>query len=520
MTTTPGSPTSGSPGGIADLRPIARRREQRAWYFYDWANSAFSTTIAGVLFAPYLISVAEEAAVDNRIDVLGLSVAPGALPSFTITASTLLSAFLLPLLGAVADRTARKKELLAGFAWVGAAFAALLFFVQGDNWQLGVVAFIVANLCFGAAAVFNDAILCLVAEEDERDRVSSRGWAYGYAGGGLLLAINFLMVTFHDSLGMSQGMAVRLSMLSAAVWWAGFTFIPFRGLRNREPEHVVPAEGGLVSRSFGQLWATLKGLRRYPVALTFLVAYLFFNDGIQTVIASASTYGVEELGFETGTVLAVYLVVQFVAVFGALSFGRAAERYGAKSVILVGLVIWMLIVTAALFVPEREIVPFLILGGRDRHRPGRHPGAGPVVLQPADPARQRGGVLQLLPRHGARHLVVRHPGVRARLPDDRLLPAGDLRADRVLRGRRSTAAQGRHRARHPRRRQRDAVGGVTGPTSQPAGGLDSLLEDATDCVESAGPGYLDVWDADVLTHRPGISREGRSLGLVKTQGKR
>jgi len=361
MTTTPGSPTSGTPGGIADLRPIARRREQRAWYFYDWANSAFSTTIAGVLFAPYLISVAEEAAVDNRIDVLGLAVAPGALPSFTITASTLLSAFLLPLLGAVADRTARKKELLAGFAWVGAAFAALLFFVQGDNWQLGVVAFIVANLCFGAAAVFNDAILCLVAEENERDRVSSRGWAYGYAGGGLLLAINFLMVTFHDSLGMSQGMAVRLSMLSAAVWWAGFTFIPFRGLRNREPEHVVPAEGGLVSRSFGQLWATLKGLRRYPVALTFLVAYLFFNDGIQTVIASASTYGVEELGFETGTVLAVYLVVQFVAVFGALSFGRAAERYGAKSVILVGLVIWMLIVTAALFVPEREIVPFLIL---------------------------------------------------------------------------------------------------------------------------------------------------------------
>ena len=356
MTTTPGSP-----GGIADLTPIARRREQRAWYFYDWANSAFSTTIAGVLFAPYLISVAEEAAVDNRIDVLGLSVAPGALPSFTITASTLISAFLLPLLGAAADRTARKKELLAGFAWVGAAFAALLFFVQGDNWQLGVVAFIVANLCFGAAAVFNDAILCLVAEEDERDRVSSRGWAYGYAGGGLLLAINFLMVTFHDSLGISQGMAVRLSMLSAAVWWAGFTFIPFRGLRNRAPEHVVPAEGGVVQRSFGQLWATLKGLRRYPVALTFLVAYLFFNDGIQTVIASASTYGVEELGFETGTVLAVYLVVQFVAVFGALGFGRAAGRYGAKSVILVGLVIWMLIVTAALFVPERELVPFLIL---------------------------------------------------------------------------------------------------------------------------------------------------------------
>ncbi len=338
----------------------ARRQEQRAWYFYDWANSAFSTTIAGVLFAPYLIAVAEQAAAADRIDVLGLSVAPGALPSFVITASTIVSAVVLPLLGAVADRTSRKKDLLAGFAWAGAAAAAMLFFLTGDNWQLGVVAFMVANLCFGAAAVFNDALLPLISDENERDRVSSRGWAFGYAGGGLLLALNFALVTLLP-FGLDEAMAVRISMLSAAVWWAGFTFIPFRGIRNRPPEAVVPESGGQVSRSFGQLWSTLKGMRDYPVALTFLVAYLFFNDGIQTVIASASTYGIEELGFDTGTVLAVYLVVQFVAVFGALAFGRAATRFGGKSVILVGLGIWMLIVTAALFLPEERIVPFLAL---------------------------------------------------------------------------------------------------------------------------------------------------------------
>jgi UMF1 family MFS transporter len=352
--------TPGTPVGIANLEPLNRAREQRAWYFYDWANSAFSTTIAGVLFAPYLIAIAENAAVDDRIDVLGLSVAPGSLPSYTITASTLLSAVLLPLLGAVADRTARKKDLLAGFAWAGAAAASLLFFMTGDNWQLGVISFIVANLCFGAAAVFNDAILCLISDEDERDRVSSRGWAYGYAGGGLLLAANFLLVSFLP-FGLSEGMAVRISMLSAALWWAGFTFIPFLRIRNRPPQHVVPESGGLMSRSFGQLWTTLKEMRRYPVALTFLVAYLFFNDGIQTVIASASTYGVEELGFATGTVLATYLVVQFVAVAGALGFGRAAQRYGAKHVILVGLAIWSLIVTAALFVPEKSLLPFMAL---------------------------------------------------------------------------------------------------------------------------------------------------------------
>ena len=351
-----------APRGVADLAPLARRKEHRAWYFYDWANSAFATTIAGVLFAPYLIEIAKAAAVDNRIDVLGLSVAPGALPSFVITASTLLSAVALPLIGAIADRTARKKDLLAGFAWSGAAFAGLLFFVTGDNWQLGAIAFLIANFLFGASTVVNDSILVLISTEDERDRVSSRGWAFGYAGGGLLLALNFGLVTFNDALGISTGLAVRISLLSAAVWWAGFTLVPWLRLRNHEPRHVVSVQGGLLRQSFGQLASTLRHVRGYPVTLTFLVAYLFFNDGIQTVIASASTFGVEELGFSTGTVLATYLLVQFVAMFGALGFGRLAERYAAKPVILAGLVIWMVIVTVALVVPDGQLVPFLLLG--------------------------------------------------------------------------------------------------------------------------------------------------------------
>ncbi len=350
------------PAGIADLRPLNRAREQRAWYFYDWANSAFATTIGGVLFGPYIKEIAEEAAVDNRIDVLGIAIAPGSLPPFIITLSTILSAVLLPLLGAVADRTSRKKDLLAGFAWAGSAFAALLFFVTGDNWQLGAVAFLAANLCFGASVVFNDALLPIISTENERDRVSSRGWAMGYAGGGLLLALNFVLITFHDSFGLSEGTAARISMLSAAAWWAGFTLIPWRGLDNHPPRAVEGSQEGVWAGSFGQLGKTLKDLRSYPVALTFLLAYLFFNDGIQTVISQASLYGTDELGFELGTVLAVYLVVQFVAVGGAIVFGRAAATYGAKRVILVGLVIWMAIVTIALVLPDEQLVPFLLLG--------------------------------------------------------------------------------------------------------------------------------------------------------------
>jgi UMF1 family MFS transporter len=360
--TVPSDANGDLPGGIADLSPLVRAKEQRAWYFYDWANSAFATTIAGVLFGPYIKEIAENAAVDNRISVLGISIAPGALPAFIITASTILSAVLLPLLGAVADRTSRKKDLLAGFAWAGAAAASLLFFVTGDNWQLGAISFLVANLCFAASAVFNDAILPLISTEAERDHVSSRGWAMGYAGGGLLLALNFVLVTLHDTFGMTEGTAARISMLSAAVWWAAFTFIPFRGIKDRLPVDVEALEGGLLARSFGQLWATLKDMRNYPVALTFLIAYLFFNDGIQTVISQASIYGTDELDFSLSTVLATYLLVQFVAVGGAIAFGKAAGKVGAKRVILAGLGIWMLIVTAALFLPKGQLVPFLLLG--------------------------------------------------------------------------------------------------------------------------------------------------------------
>ncbi len=157
--------------------PGERRREQRGWYFYDWANSAFATTIAGVLFAPYLIAIAREGATGDpaRVSVLGIAVAPGALPSFVITFATILSAVVLPLLGAVADRTERKKDLLAGFAWAGAAASAGLFFCTDGNWEIGVVSYVVASLCFGASTVLNDAILCQIADEEERDRVSSRG---------------------------------------------------------------------------------------------------------------------------------------------------------------------------------------------------------------------------------------------------------------------------------------------------------------------------------------------------------
>jgi UMF1 family MFS transporter len=359
--------------GFADLTPLARSREQRAWYWYDWANSAYVTTIATVLFAPYLTSVAEQAACgfvtdedkglkcEANLHVLGLALSPGSLVFYVVTVATIVSALLLPVVGAAADRSARKKSIMAGFAWAGSIAAGLMFFVTGTDWQLGVALLFVANICLGSSLVVYDAILCEIALPDERDRVSSRGWALGYLGGGLLLAVNLAVVTLHDSLGIGTGLAVRLSMLSAAVWWAAFTIIPYRGIRNREPVAVEREPGGLVRQSFGQLLATLRDMRNYPMTLTFLVAYLFYNDGIQTVIASASVYGEKQLGFDTSVLIATILLVQFVAFFGALLFGRLAASRGSRRVILGGLVMWMLVVTVGYVIPEGSLGLFLAL---------------------------------------------------------------------------------------------------------------------------------------------------------------
>ncbi len=356
--------------GIADLGPLRRAREQKAWYWYDWANSAYVTTTAAVLFAPYLTSVAEKAACGRATDedagfkcttdlhVLGVGVSAGSLVFYIVTAATIISAFVLPVVGAIADRSGRKPQLLGGFAWAGSAMAMAMFLVAGSSWQLGALLLLLATLFLGASLVVYDALLVEVADPDDRDRVSSRGWALGYLGGGLLLALNFGLLTVMSD---NTELAVRISLFSAGLWWAVFTIIPVRGIRSRPPVNPVAESGGLLQASFGQLWRTLKDLRRYPVTLTFLLAYLFYNDGIQTVIYAASVYGEKQLGFEKSTVLLAFLVVQFVGILGALWFGRIARSRGAYHVILAGLFVWLVVVVAGWLTPDGSLPLFLLL---------------------------------------------------------------------------------------------------------------------------------------------------------------
>ncbi|HET8603131.1 MAG TPA: MFS transporter [Marmoricola sp.] len=356
--------------GIGDAAALDRRRQQRAWNWYDWANSAYYTTVLTVMFAPYMITVAGRAAgcapeAENcrrTVSLLGLHLAAGALPSYLTSFATIASAVLLPVVGAFVDRSAHKKRHMAAYAWTGSAFAALLFFLQGDNWQLGAVAVVMSSVLAGCSLVSYYAILVDISTEEERDRASSRGWAFGYVGGGLLLLLDLVVFLGHDSFGLSSEVAVRVSLLSAALWWAGFTIIPAVRLRDHPPRNLVPERGWLVHRSFGQLLRTLKEMRAYPMTLTFLLAYLFYNDGIQTVINSAAIYGSKQLGFDQTVLIGAILMIQFVAWGGALFFGRLAARYGAYRSILWGTYAWMLIVVVAMFLPHGQVTPFLALG--------------------------------------------------------------------------------------------------------------------------------------------------------------
>ncbi|MBB6348290.1 MFS transporter [Nonomuraea muscovyensis] len=364
----------------------ARRREQRGWYVYDWANSAFNTTVISVFLGPYLIPVARTAACAKDfpdvpaetcasdfdrlaaaspglgyVDVLGFDVRPAAFFGLVVTISVFLQIVILPIVGALADHTGRKRELLGGFAYVGALATMGLYFVEGDRYLLGGVLFIIANLAYGSSIVVYDSFLPQISTPDERDAVSSRGWAIGYLGGGLLLALNLVLYLQHESLGVSEGMAVRISMMSAGLWWAIFTLVPLLRLRNRPvPAHETTALRS-VGGSFRQLGRTLKELRRYPLTLLFLVAYLVYNDGIQTVIGNSAAFAAEALKLDKTVQISAILMVQFVAFFGALLLGSLARRHGTKRTVLGSLVVWTAIVIVAMFVQEGQALQFYLM---------------------------------------------------------------------------------------------------------------------------------------------------------------
>ncbi|GGQ32314.1 MFS transporter [Streptomyces roseolilacinus] len=349
--------------------PPDRRRERRGWYFYDFACSVYSTSVLTVFLGPYLTSVAKAAAdADGFVHPLGVPVRAGSVFAYSVSLSIVLAVLVMPLAGAAADRTGRKKPLLAAAAYTGAGATAGMFFLDGDRYLLGALLLILANASLAVSMALYNAYLPQIAGPEERDAVSSRGWAFGYTSGALVLVLNLVLYTGHASFGLSESAAVRICLASAGLWWGAFTLVPLRRLRDRR---VAPGGAGAVGSGWRQLAATLRDMRRHPLTLSFLLAYLVYNDGVQTVISQASVYGSEELGLDQTTLITAVLLVQVLAVAGALGMGRLARSYGAKRTILASLAVWTLILAAGYLLPAGAPAWFyalaaaigLVLGG-------------------------------------------------------------------------------------------------------------------------------------------------------------
>jgi MFS transporter, UMF1 family len=385
---------------------INDKREIFGWTMYDWANSAFSTTVVTVFLGPYLTAISQ-AATKNTGGLLYLGNVPIRFDSFftyAVSASVLLQVTFLPVLGALADYSHLRKQLLMFFAVLGSLATIAMLFIGPSGYWVGAGLFILANVAFGASIVFYNSYLPSIASEEQRDHVSASGFAMGYLGGGLLLLLNLVLFLFGDKLGLTSALVARISLASAGVWWLGFSVITFRSLRPRHAVRPLPAGENYFTIGFRQLSNLLnvsigivallmllplavpvlvllqvpivlallpaagpivvlvlfiaRKSRQLPEAMKYLTAYLLYNDGIQTVIVIAAIFATQELGMSSTNLILVILMIQFVAFAGAYAFSYLARAVGARNAILVSLVVWAAVVIFA-YAGMKSTAPFL-----------------------------------------------------------------------------------------------------------------------------------------------------------------
>jgi MFS transporter, UMF1 family len=316
-------------GVVSEPAQRAYRKVVNSWAMYDWANSAFATTIMAAVLPVYYSTVAGVNLSGNLATVYW---------GYTTTIALLITALLAPLLGAIADYSGAKKRFLMSFAALGILFTALLYFVLSGDWLLASLFFIVGNVGFAASDMFYNSLLPHVAKPDDIDQVSTRGYAFGYLGGGVLLAINIAMIQF-----MADGaLAARLSFISVAIWWAVFTIPLLRNVKEPavsklETEPASPLEAG-----FQRLSKTFHQIRHYRQLFLFLIAFWVYNDGIGTIIKMATIYGAE-IGIGTTSLIGALLMTQFVGIPFSFGFGWLARRLGTKRSIYLGLSVYTLI---------------------------------------------------------------------------------------------------------------------------------------------------------------------------------
>lgn len=343
-----------------------RTRARLGWCLYDWANSAFATVVLAAVLPVYFVSLVPAGGARLPFPGPDPVVSASSLWAYAVSASMLVVALGAPFLGALADRRGIRRRLWIVFTLAGCAATAALATTGVGDYLLAAALFVVGNIGFAAGNIFYNAFLPALASGPDLDRLSARGFALGYVGGGMVLLIVVLLVRFHGMLGLADEVAAtRLGFLLTACWWTGFSVPAF--LWVRESVLIRPPSFGI--HGLRDCLRILGELRRHRDLAVFLLAFLFYNDGIQTIIAVSAIFGREELGLSRTTILGTFLMIQFVAMPGALLFGRLAERWGSKRTIAVCLTLFLVVTLYAFRMQGAAefwilgLVVALILGG-------------------------------------------------------------------------------------------------------------------------------------------------------------
>jgi UMF1 family MFS transporter len=330
---------------------MKNKKEIYSWVLYDWANSAFATTVLAVILPIFY----KDFAAANLADTVATSYW-----GYTQTIAMVVIALLAPILGAMADYSGSQKSFLKGFVLLGITGTALLFFIEQGNYLAASLFFIIANIGFAGGNIFYDSFLPVIAENEKLDYVSGLGYSAGYLGGGILLACNLVMVSKPELLGMTELLATKLSFVSVAIWWLLFSLPAFYYLPQGIKKGPNLAKVEYFKQGFSQLKETLQNISQYRELLKFLVAFWIYNDGIGTMIRMATIYG-REIGIDRVDLIGAMLLTQFIGIPCAILFGKLGEKIGAKKGIMIALVVYLLITIRGYFLSTA--LDFWILAG-------------------------------------------------------------------------------------------------------------------------------------------------------------
>jgi UMF1 family MFS transporter len=315
----------------------------RAWCLYDWANSVYSLVITSAIFPVYYQAVAKGANGSDNLSFLWWDSVPNsALYSYALSFSFLVITPLLPLFSGIADYTGKKKKFMRAFCWLGGLACIGMFFFDKTNLGWGIVCIVFASIGYSGSLVFYDAFLPEIATEDQFDNISAKGYSWGYYGGVILLVLCLALIQFHNSFGVEEGIMVRLSFLLVGVWWIGFAHITFARL----PEEVRKTKATLL-QGYEELRKVWKSFSHNPDLKKYVLAYFFFNMGVQTVMYMAATFGAKELKLPDTKLILTVLIIQLVAALGAHVFARLSGHWGNKRILLLMIVFWVFICLGA-----------------------------------------------------------------------------------------------------------------------------------------------------------------------------